>query len=125
MQIGSLTLALNAVTIPILIMLVLSLIEVVRTWGVTTRPLAIAIAALVVLQALWALGLLGLPGSAGAFGELNVWLAIADAAIIPLSIALAYMAVGRRTVPIAGAIGLVAFLHFLIVTGIVDVSGLI
>src|SRR6266545_696831 len=75
MRIGSLTLDLNLVTILTLIALVLSVIEVIRTWGVVTRPLAFAVLVLVVLQLLWLLGLIGLPGAAE-FRNLNIWLAI-------------------------------------------------
>ena len=118
------TLELNAITIPIYTLLILSIIEVIRTWGVTTRPLSFGILVLVVLQLLWLWGLLPLPGSSG-FQDLNVWLAIVDAAIIPMSVALAYMAAGRITNPLASLIGLVALVHFLIVTGIVNVTGLV
>lgn len=122
MQIGSLRLELNLVNILTLVMLVLSIIEVIRTWGVVTRPLSFAILILLVLQLLWILGILGFPGSQ-AFANLNVWLAIVDAAIIPMSVALAGFAIGKRTVPIASAIGLLAFVQFLIVSGIVRVTG--
>lgn len=124
MQIGSLRLELNLVTILTLVMLVLSVIEVIRTWGVVTRPLSFAVLLLVVLQLLWLLGLLGLPGSQE-FSRISVWLAIVDAAIIPMSVALAGFAIGKRTVPIASAIGLLAFVQFLIVSGIVQVTGLV
>ena len=124
MQIGSLRLELNLVNILTLVMLVLSIIEVIRTWGVVTRPLSFAILILLVLQLLWILGLLGFPGSQ-AFANLNVWLAIIDAAIIPMSVALAGFAIGKRTVPIASAIGLLAFVQFLIVSGIVRVTGFV
>src|SRR5215212_4876438 len=105
MQIGSLRLELNIVTILTLVMLVLSVIEVVRTWGVVTRPLAFAVLVLLVLQVLWLLGLLGLPG-AQEFRQMRIWLALVDAAIVPMSVALAGFAIGKRTVPIASAIGL-------------------
>ena len=124
MHIGALTLDLNPITIPILIILVLGLIEVIRTWGVTTRPLAFAIFVLVVIQVLWLLGFIGVPGT-GDFQKVDVWLAIVDALVIPLSVALAYMAAGRRTVPIASMIGILAFVHLLIVTGIVNIRGII
>jgi len=125
MQLGSLKLELNMVTILTLLMLVLSVIEVIRTWGVVTRPLSFAVLVFVVLQLLWLLGVLDwFPGSAD-FRRLNVWLAIVDAAIIPMSVALAGFAIGKRTVPIASAIGILAFVQFLIVSGIVQVTGLI
>jgi hypothetical protein len=124
MRIGSLTLELDLVTILTLIALVLSIIEVIRTWGVVTRPLAFAVLVLVVLQLLWLLGLIGLPG-APEFRTVRIWLAILDAALIPISIALAGFAIGRKTLPIASAIGLVVFVQFLIVTGIVQVTGLV
>lgn len=124
MQIGSLRLELNIVTILTLVMLVLSIVEVVRTWGVITRPLSFAVLVLVVLQILWLLGILGLFGSE-AFQSRAVWLAIVDAAIVPMSVALAGFAIGRKTVPIASAIGLLAFVHFLIVSGIVRIEGIV
>jgi hypothetical protein len=124
MHIGTLTLELNLVTILTMIALVLSIIEVIRTWGVVTRPLAFAVLVLVVLQLLWLLGLIGLPG-APEFRTARIWLAILDAALIPISIALAGFAIGRKTVPIASAIGLVVFVQFLIVTGIVQVTGFV
>jgi len=125
MQLGSLRLELNMVTILTLLMLVLSVIEVIRTWGVVTRPLSFAVLVFVALQLLWLLGVLDwFPGSAD-FRRLNVWLAIVDAAIIPMSVALAGFAIGKRTVPIASAIGILAFVQFLIVSGIVQVTGLI
>jgi hypothetical protein len=123
MQIGSLRLELNIVTILTLVTLVLSIIEVIRTWGVVTRPLSFAVLALVVLQVLWLLGIVGFPGSAE-FANRNVWMAIIDAALIPMSVALAGFAIGKRTVPIASAIGILAFVQFLIVSGIVRVDGL-
>lgn len=124
MQIGSLTLTLTPVTVLTLCLLVLSVIETVRTWGVTTRPLSFAVLVLAALQLLWLLGLLPLPGAAP-FQNLGVWLAITDAALVPICVALAWMAIGRFTVPIASALGLLAFVQFLIVTGIVPVRGLI
>ncbi|HEX9440399.1 MAG TPA: hypothetical protein VF909_11990 [Roseiflexaceae bacterium] len=125
MQLGLLRLELNMVTVLTLLMLVLSVIEVIRTWGVVTRPLSFAVLAFVALQLLWLLGVLDwFPGSAD-FRRLNVWLAIVDAAIIPMSVALAGFAIGKRTVPIASAIGILAFVQFLIVSGIVQVTGLI
>jgi hypothetical protein len=124
MRIGTLTLDLNLVTILTVIALVLSIIEVIRTWGVVTRPLAFAVLVLVILQLLWLVGLIGLPG-APEFRTARIWLAILDAALIPISVALAGFAIGRKTVPIASAIGLVAFVQFLIVTGIVQVTGLV
>ncbi|MBK9712258.1 MAG: hypothetical protein IPO81_13200 [Kouleothrix sp.] len=123
MQIGSLRLDLNIVTILTLITLVLSIVEVIRTWGVVTRPLSFAVLALVVLQVLWLLGVIGFPGSSQ-FASPNVWLAIVDAALIPMSVALAGFAIGKKTVPIASAIGLLAFVQLLIVSGIVRVTGL-
>jgi hypothetical protein len=124
MRIGTLTLELNLVTILTLITMVLSIIELIRTWGVVTRPLAFAVLVLVVLQLLWLVGLIGLPG-APEFRTTKIWLAILDAALIPMSVALAGFAIGRKTVPIASAIGLVVFVQFLIVTGIVQVTGLV
>jgi hypothetical protein len=124
MHIGTLTLELNLVTILTMIALILSIIEVIRTWGVVTRPLAFAVLVLVVLQLLWLLGLIGLPG-APEFRTARIWLAILDAALIPISIALAGFAIGRKTVPIASAIGLVVFVQFLIVTGIVQLTGFV
>jgi hypothetical protein len=124
MQIGSLRLELNLVTILTLIALVLAIVEVVRTWGVVTRPLSFAVLALVILQLLWLLGVIGFPGSAE-FNNANIWLAIVDAAIIPISVALAGFAIGKKTVPIASAIGLIAFIQFLVVSGIVRVTGLV
>ena len=124
MHIGALTLELNLVTILTVITLVLSIIEVIRTWGVVTRPLAFAVLVLVVLQLLWLVGLIGLPG-APEFRTTKIWLAILDAALIPMSVALAGFAIGRKTVPIASAIGLVVFVQFLIVTGIVQVTRLV
>jgi hypothetical protein len=124
MRIGALTLELNLVTILTVVTLVLSVIEVIRTWGVVTRPLAFAVLVLVVFQLLWLLGLIGLPG-APEFRSTTIWLAIFDAALIPMSIALAGFAIGRKTVPIASAIGLVAFVQFLVVTGIVHVTGFV
>jgi hypothetical protein len=124
MRIGALTLELNLVTILTVVTLVLSIIEVIRTWGVVTRPLAFAVLVLAVFQLLWLLGLIGLPG-APEFRATTIWLAILDAALIPMSIALAGFAIGRKTVPIASAIGLVAFVQFLIVTGIVHVTGFV
>jgi hypothetical protein len=124
MQIGSLRLDLNLVNILTLIILVLSVVEVIRTWGVVTRPLSFAVLVLSVIQLLWILGLLGFPGSRD-FAKLNIWLAILDAAIIPMTVALAGFAIGRRTAPIASAIGLLAFVQLLIVTGIVQVTGLV
>ena len=123
MQIGSLRLDLNLVTILTLVMLVLGIIEVIRTWGVVTRPLSFAVLLIIVLQLLWLLGILGFPGSAG-FRQMNVWLAITDAALVPMTVALAGFAIGKRTLPIASALGLLAFVQFLIVSGIVRVSGL-
>jgi len=123
-QIGSLRLDLNLVTILTLLILVLSIVEVIRTWGVVTRPLSFAVLALVVLQLLWLLGVIGFPGSPE-FENANIWLAIADAAIIPMSVALAGFAIGKKTVPIASAIGLIAFVQFLIVSGIVRVTGIV
>jgi hypothetical protein len=124
MRIGTFTIELNLVTILTLIALVLSIIEVIRTWGVVTRPLAFAVLVLVVLQLLWLLGLIGLPGGAE-FRKANIWLAIVDAALIPMTVALAGFAIGRKTVPIASAIGLIVFVQFLIVSGIVQVTGLV
>ena len=124
MQIGSLRLDLNLVNILTLIILVLSVVEVIRTWGVVTRPLSFAVLVLSVIQLLWILGLIGFPGSRE-FAKLNIWLAILDAAIIPMTVALAGFAIGRRTAPIASAIGLLAFVQLLIVTGIVQVTGLV
>src|SRR5947208_151092 len=124
MQIGSLRLELNLVNILTLVMLVLSVIEVIRTWGVVTRPLSFAVLLLLVIQLLWLLGILGFPGSQD-FRKANIWLAITDAAIVPMTVALAGFAIGKRTVPIASAIGLLAFVQFLIVTGIVRVTGLV
>jgi hypothetical protein len=124
MRIGTLTLELNLVTILTLITMVLSIIELIRTWGVVTRPLAFAVLVLVVLQLLWLVGLIGLPG-APEFRMTKIWLAILDAALIPMSVALAGFAIGRKTVPIASAIGLAVFVQFLIVTGIVQVTGLV
>src|SRR4051794_21673300 len=124
MQIGSFRLELNIVTILTLLMLVLSIVEVIRTWGVVTRPLSFAILVIIVLQLLWLSGVLGLPGSEE-FRRINVWLAIVDAAIIPMSVALAGFAIGKRTVPIASVLGLLAFVQFLIVSGIVRVTGLV
>jgi hypothetical protein len=124
MRIGTLTLELNLVTILTLILFVLSVIEVIRTWGVVTRPLSFAVLVLVVLQLLWLIGLIGLPG-APEFQKTNIWLAMVDATLIPMSIALAGFAIGRKTVPIASAIGLFAFVQFLIVSGIVRVTGLV
>lgn len=124
MQIGSFRLELNIVTILTLLMLVLSIVEVIRTWGVVTRPLSFAILVIIVLQLLWLSGVLGLPGSEE-FRRINVWLAIVDAAIIPMSVALAGFAIGKRTVPVASALGLLAFVQFLIVSGIVRVTGLV
>ena len=124
MQIGSLRLELNLVTILTLVMLVLSVIEVIRTWGVVTRPLSFAVLLLVVIQLLWLLGLIGFPGSQE-FNKASIWLAIVDAAIVPMTVALAGFAIGKRTVPIASAIGLLAFVQFLIVSGIVQVTGLV
>ena len=124
MRIGTFTLELNLITILTILILVLSIIEVIRTWGVVTRPLAFAVLVLVVLQLLWLLGLLGLPG-APEFQKTSVWLALVDAVLIPISIALAGFAIGRKTVPIASAIGLFAFVQFLIITGIVHVTGLV
>ena len=124
MQIGSLQLDLNPITILTLVMLVLSIIEVIRTWGVVTRPLSFAVMIFVTIQLLWLLGVLDwFPGSAE-FSSLNIWLAIIDAAIIPMAVALAGFAIGKRTVPIASAIGLLAFVQLLIVSGIVRVTGL-
>jgi hypothetical protein len=124
MRIGTLTLEFNLVTILTLILFVLSVIEVIRTWGVVTRPLSFAVLVLVVLQLLWLLGLIGLPG-APEFQQTNIWLAIVDAALIPMSVALAGFAIGRKTVPIASAIGIFAFVQFLIASGIVHVTGLV
>jgi hypothetical protein len=124
MRIDALTLELNLVTVLTVITLVLSIIEVIRTWGVVTRPLAFAVLVLVVLQLLWLLGLIGLPGGPE-FRKTNIWLAIIDAALIPMSVALAGFAIGRKTVPIASAIGLLAFVQFLIVSGMVQVNGLV
>jgi hypothetical protein len=124
MRIDALTLELNLVTSLTLLILVLSSIEVIRTWGVVTRPLAFAVLVLVVLQLLWLLGLIGLPG-APEFRKTNIWVAIIDATLIPMSVALAGFAIGRKTVPIASAIGLFAFVQFLIVSGIVQVTGLV
>ena len=124
MQIGSLHLDINVVTILTLVALVLSVVEVIRTWGVVTRPLSFAVLVLVVLQILWLLGVIGFPGSSE-FANRNIWLAIVDAALIPMSVALAGFAIGKRTVPIASAIGILAFVHLLIVSGIVRVDGLI
>lgn len=124
MQIGSLTLALTPVTVLTLSLLVLGIIEVIRTWGVTTRPLAFAVLVLATFQLLWLLGQVPLPGAAP-FQNIAVWLAITDAALVPICVALAWMAVGRFTVPIASALGLLAFVQFLIVTGIVAVQGLV
>jgi hypothetical protein len=124
MRIGTFTIELNLVTILTLIALVLSIIEAIRTWGVVTRPLAFAVLVLVVLQLLWLLGLIGLPGGAE-FRKANIWLAIVDAALIPMTVALAGFAIGRKTVPIASAIGLIVFVQFLIVSGIVQVTGLV
>ena len=124
MHIGNLSLTLTPSTVLTLCLFALSIVEVIRTWGVTTRPLSFAILVLATLQLLWLLGLLPLPGAAP-FHDIAVWLAITDAALVPLCIALAWMAVGRFTVPIASALGLLAFVQFLIVTGIVAVQGLI
>jgi hypothetical protein len=124
MRIGTLTLELNLVTILIVITLVLSIVELIRRWGVVTRPLAFAVLVLVVLRLLWLLGLIGLPG-APELRKTNIWLAILDAALIPRSVALADFAIGRKTVPIATALGLIVFVQFLIVTGIVQVRGLV
>ena len=124
MQIGSLRLELNLVNILTLVMLVLSVVEAIRTWGVVTRPLSFAVLLLLVIQLLWLLGILGFPGSQD-FRKASIWLAITDAAIVPMTVALAGFAIGRRTVPIASAIGLLAFVQFLIVSGIVRVTGLV
>jgi len=125
MQLGSLRLELNLVTILTLIMLVLSVVEVIRTWGVVTRPLSFAVMVFVVVQLLWLLGVLNsFPGSAE-FRSLNIWLAIIDAAIIPRAVALAGFAIGKRTVPLASAIGLLAFVQLLVVSGIVRVTSLV
>ena len=124
MQIGSLRLDINVVTILTLVALVLSVVEVIRTWGVVTRPLSFAVLVLVVLQILWLLGVIGFPGSSE-FANRNIWLAIVDAALIPMSVARAGFAIGTRTVPIASALGILAVVHLLIVSGIVRVDGLI
>jgi len=125
MQLGSLRLELNLVTILTLIMLVLSVVEVIRTWGVVTRPLSFAVMLFVVVQLLWLLGVLNwFPGSAE-FSSLNIWLAIIDAALIPMTVALAGFAIGKRTAPIASAIGLLAFVQLLVVSGIVRVTSLV
>ncbi|MFL5806320.1 MAG: hypothetical protein ACJ8CR_31895 [Roseiflexaceae bacterium] len=125
MQLGSLRLDLNLVTILTLIMLVLSVVEVIRTWGVVTRPLSFAVMVFVAIQLLWLLGVLNwFPGSAE-FRNLNIWLAIIDAAIIPMAVALAGFAIGKRTVPLASAIGLLAFVQLLVVSGIVRVTSLV
>ena len=125
MQLGSLRLDLNLVTILTLIMLVLSVVEVIRTWGVVTRPLSFAVMVFVAIQLLWLLGVLNwFPGSAE-FRSLNIWLAIIDAAIIPMTVALAGFAIGKRTVPLASAIGLLAFVQLLVVSGIVRVTSLV
>jgi len=125
MQLGSLRLDLNLVTILTVIMLTLSVIEVIRSWGVVTRPLSFAVLVFVAIQLLWLLGVLDwFPGSAE-FRSLNIWLAIIDAAIIPMTVALAGVAIGKRTVPIASAIGLLAFIQLLIVSGIVQVTSLV
>src|SRR5215216_3745707 len=124
MQIGSLRLDLNLVSILTLIIVVLSVVEVIRTWGVVTRPLSFAVLVISLIQLLWMLGLIGFPGSTE-FAKLNIWLAILDAAIIPMTVALAGFAIGRRTAPIASAIGLLAFVQLLIVSGIVRVTGLV
>ena len=124
MQTGSLRLDINDVTILTLVALVLSVVEVIRTWGVVTRPLSFAVLVLVVLQILWLLGVIGFPGSSE-FANRNIWLAIVDAALIPMSVALAGFAIGKRTVPIASAIGILAFVQLLIVSGIVRVDGLV
>lgn len=124
MQIGALRLDINIVSILTIVTLVLSVVEVIRTWGVVTRPLSFAVLALVVLQILWLLGVLGFPGSSE-FSNRNVWLAIVDAALVPMSVALAGFAIGKKTVPIASAIGLLAFVQLLIVSGIVRVDGLV
>lgn len=124
MQIGSLHLDLNIVTILTLVVLVLSVIEVIRTWGVVTRPLSFAVLVFAVIQLLWLLGVLGFLGGED-FRKASVWLAITDAAIIPMSVALAGFAIGKRTAPIASVIGLLAFVQFLIVTGIVRVNGFV
>lgn len=123
MQIGTLTFTLTPVSVLTLVLLILSVVEVIRTWGVTTRPLSFAVFVLALLQLLWLLGLIPLPGAAP-FQNLAVWLAITDAALVPVSVALAWMAAGRLTVPIASALGLLAFVQFLIVTGIMPVQGL-
>lgn len=124
MQIGTLTFTLTPVSVLTLLLLVLSVVEVIRTWGVTTRPLSFAVLVLATLQLLWLVGLVPLPGSAP-FQNLSVWLAITDAALVPITISLAWMATGRYTVPIASALGLLSFVQFLIVTGIVAVQGLV
>ncbi len=125
MQLGSLRLELNLVTILTLIMLVLSVVEVIRTWGVVTRPLSFAVMLFVAVQLLWLLGVLNwFPGSAE-FSSLNIWLAIIDAALIPMAVALAGFAIGKRTAPIASAIGLLAFIQLLVVSGIVRVTSLV
>lgn len=125
MQLGSLRLELNLVTILTLIMLVLSVVEVIRTWGVVTRPLSFAVMLFVLVQLLWLLGVLNwFPGSAE-FSRLNIWLAIVDAALIPMAVALAGFAIGKRTAPIASAIGLLAFVQLLVVSGIVRVTSLV
>jgi len=124
MRIGSLSLDLNLVSILTLIMLVLSVVEVIRTWGVVTRPLAFAVLVLSAIQVLWLLGLIGFPGSRE-FASLNIWLAIIDAAVIPMTVALAGFAIGKRTAPLASAIGLLAFVQLLIVSGIVRVTSLV
>src|SRR4029079_16941156 len=100
MQIGSLRLDLNLVNILTLVILVLSIVEVIRTWGVVTRPLSFAVLIVAIVQLLSLLGLIGFPG-AQEFRSLNVWLAILDAALIPMSVALAGFAIGKRTIPIA------------------------
>ncbi len=79
----------------------------------------------VAIQLLWLLGVLNwFPGSAE-FRNLNIWLAIIDAAIIPMTVALAGFAIGKRTVPLASAIGLLAFVQLLVVSGIVRVTSLV
>ena len=93
----------------------------VRPW---LGLVAFAVMLFVVVQLLWLLGVLDwFPGSTE-FRSLNIWLAIIDAAIIPMAVALAGFAIGKRTVPIASAIGLLAFVQLLLVSGIVRVTGL-
>src|SRR5215813_11309460 len=80
-----------------IVLIIVAILELIRTEGYVTRPIAVLCLVLAALEAIFLFGIVGVPGTIGIVG----WMAILSTAIFIFSIELMRISGGFRGAPLA------------------------